>query len=241
LCPIAGGGQAAVLISESLAALTHGQALTDVKIDATATYTAGSDEESGPAILEASGHLASRVTLYLSAGQRLQIQDGISAAWSGLDGVAHAQALQNSLGWAAWFFPALGIGGLAQDSTYTVTYIGPETYAGTPVQHLSAVRHLSGQGDPATMSLLLSLTSTDVYLDGSSLLPVALKYNTHPDDNALQSIPVTVEFADYRSTSGGVQAPFHVRQFLQGNLVLDITVNSVAINPGLPGSDFQID
>jgi hypothetical protein len=231
--------QATALAVNSLAALTHGTAVTDAKLQAEVNYSAGSDEESGPATLEASGDLASRITLNLSGGQRLQIQNGTQAEWAGPDGQQHLQALHNSLNWAAWFFPTLAIGGLLQDPSYTTSYVGPDMYAGSPAQHLRIVRQLPGQGDPATMKLLLELSTTDLYLDASSLLPVALEYNIHPDNNALQNIPVKVEFENYQ-TVGGVRTPFHIRQFLQGSLLLDISVSGGTINTGLPPGDFQI-
>jgi hypothetical protein len=48
--------------------------------------------------------------------------------------------LHNSLSWAPWFFPALAVGGLVQDPSFTVSYVGQETDAGLTVQHLRATR-----------------------------------------------------------------------------------------------------
>jgi hypothetical protein len=236
----ASDAQSTAFLSASLAALSGGKSIQDAKLSANVNFVAGSDEESGPATLEASGYLESRVTLNLSGGQRLSIQNGTQAAWSGPDAQLHPQALHNSLNWAAWFFPALAIGGLLQDPSYSASYIGLETYAGSPAQHLRIVRLLPGRGDPATMALLLELTTADLYLDSSTLLPLALLYNIHPDNNALQNIPVKVQFANYQST-GGVQSPFHILQFLQGSPLLDIALTSVAINPSLPPGDFAIE
>jgi hypothetical protein len=55
--------QAASLLSQTLAALTHGVPLIDAKLQANVNYVAGSDEETGIATFEAVGHLQSRVTL----------------------------------------------------------------------------------------------------------------------------------------------------------------------------------
>jgi hypothetical protein len=51
--------QAATVLSQSLAALTHGTVVTDAKLQGNVSYVAGSDDESGPATLEALGHLES--------------------------------------------------------------------------------------------------------------------------------------------------------------------------------------
>jgi hypothetical protein len=230
--------KAAILLSQSLAALTHGTAVTDAKLQANVNYIAGSDEESGPATLEALGHLESLVVLNLSGGQRQQIQNGIQAASTGPDGQPQLAPLHNSLNPAAWFFPALLIEGLIQDTSYSVTCVGAENLNGASVQHLRAVRTLPGHGDAATMSLLLDLTGFDLYLD-SAFLPVALAFNTHPANNALQDVPIGVELSGYQA-HGGVLTPSHVRKFLQRSLLLDISVTSVTIDSGLPPSDFQI-
>src|SRR6202167_2747477 len=66
--------QAATLLSQSLAALTHGTAVTDAKLQANVNYVARCDEESGAATLEALGHLDSLVVLNLSGGARPQGQ-----------------------------------------------------------------------------------------------------------------------------------------------------------------------
>ncbi|HXM44503.1 MAG TPA: hypothetical protein VN924_24915 [Bryobacteraceae bacterium] len=231
--------QAATLLSQSLAALTHGTAVTDAKLQANVNYVAGSDEESGAATLEALGHLDSLVVLNLSGGQRQQVQNGEQAASTGPGGQQQLAALHNSLNPAAWFFPALVIEGLLQDASYSVTYAGLENLNGVSVNHLQAARTLPGQGDAATTALLLQLTAFDLYIDAGTFLPVALNFNTHPGNNALQDFPIGIEFSDYRN-SGGVVTPFHVQKLLQRSLLLDISMTSVAINTGLTASDFQI-
>jgi hypothetical protein len=179
---------------------------------------AGSDEESGPATLEALGHLDSLVVLNLSGGQRQQVQNGSQAASTGPDGQQQLAPLLNSLNPAAWFLPALVIEGLLQDPSYSVTYSGIEDLNGASVRHFQAF---------------------DLYLDATTFLPVALDFTTHPANNALQNIPIGIEFSDYRAANG-VATPFHVQKFLQRSLLLDITITSVAIDSGLPPGDFQI-
>ena len=222
-----------------MAALTHGTVVTDAKLQGNVNYVAGSDEESGPATLEALGHLESLVVLNLSGGQRQQVQNGSQAASTGPDGQQQLAPLHNSLNPAAWFFPALVVEGLLQDPSYSVTYTGVEDLNGESVRHFQATRTPPGQGDAATMQLLLQLASFDLYLDATTFLPVALNFNTHPANNALQNIPIGIEFSDYRSANG-VATPFHIQKFLQRSLLLDITITSVAIDSGLPPGDFQI-
>lgn len=79
----------------------------------------------------------------------------------------------------------------------------------------------------------------DIYVDAASLLPVSLAFSIHPDNNALQDIPVSIEFSGYRNVSG-VMTPFRVQKFLQRSLLLDISIARAAVNPGLPANEFEI-
>ena len=90
-----------------------------------------------------------------------------------------------------------------------------------------------GGSDP-----LVTLSSTDVYLDSSSLLPVAFAFNTHPDNNSLLNIPVEIDFSNYQAVNGA-QIPFHIQKFLNGSLFLDMTIQSAAVNSGLTTSTFS--
>ena len=232
-------GQATALLARSLAALSSGQTIRDVKLQGAVNYVAGSDEETGPATLEAAGDVQNRVVLNLSGGQRTQIQNGVLASSTGPDGQTQLLPLHNSLNPAAWFFPALLVQGLLQDPSYSVTYDGIEDLNGASAHHFSAVRAPSGQGDAQTMALLGQLSAFDLYLGTGTLLPVSLAFNTHPGNNALQDIPISIEFSGYGKTSG-VMTPLHIQKYLQRSLLLDISAPSVSINSGLAPGDFQI-
>ena len=52
-------------------------------------------------------------------------------------------------------------------------------------------------------------------------------------------IAAEVRFSDYRLVSG-IRVPFHVQEFLNGGLVLDILISNVTVNPGLQDTDFGI-
>jgi hypothetical protein len=91
--------QATALLAHSLAALSGGKAIQDVKamglqalgitdheLEGTVNYIAGSDEETGQGTLEAAGDLKSNVALNLTNGLREQIQNGQQAALVGANG-----------------------------------------------------------------------------------------------------------------------------------------------------------
>ena len=77
-----------------------------------------------------------------------------------------------------------------------------------------------------------------MYLDSSSLLPVALSFNTHPDNNALLNIRVEVDLSNYQVVKG-VQIPFRIQKFLNGSLFLDLTIQSASVNTGLTVAIFS--
>src|SRR2546428_465404 len=69
--------QAVVLASQAVSALNGTTNITDVAVQATANYIAGSDEETGTATLLAKAG-ESRVTLTLSGGQRVEVRNNSS-------------------------------------------------------------------------------------------------------------------------------------------------------------------
>jgi hypothetical protein len=230
--------QALTLIASSLKALTGGVSVSDVVLQASAAYVAGSDEESGTATLTASGNRQSLVQLNLSGGPRQEIRNGPAGAWSGPDGTAHSMASHNCLTDAPWFFPALILEALQADSTLGVAYLGPVQWNGLATIHLQFFHIVPGQ-TPAMTAQIQSLSAVDLYLDPKSLLPLALGFNTHPDTDASTKVPVEVQFGNFQNNNGAL-VPFHVQKYLQGTLTLDLFVTSVAINPGVPASVFTL-
>src|SRR5207245_10652805 len=112
-----------------------------------------------------------------------------------------------------------------------------ETHNNVAVQHLQLSRVVSGQASDTTAALLQALSTTDLYLDATSFLPVAVNFNVHPDDNAGLNLPVEIQFGNYQ-LANGVLAPLHVQKLLQGSLLLDVNISAVTINSGIPESEF---
>ncbi len=229
---------AVALARRALQALAGGTALTDITLQASATYIAGSDQQGGPATLVARGNVQSLLTLNLSAGQRQEIRNGPAGAWSGPDGTAHSMATHNCWVDAAWFFPALTLEALQADPTLSVAYVGPVEWNGAATIHLQFFHVVPGQAAAMT-ALIQRLSTVDLYLDPNSLLPVALGFNAHPDNDLNLNIPVEIVFGGYRNVNG-VLVPFRIQKFLQGTLTLDLAVTQAALNSGVPSSAFTI-
>jgi len=234
--------QAMQLLQQSLNTLAGGQTLSDVTLSGTARRIAGSDDESGTTVLKALAAGASRVDLSLPSGPRSEVRNLSEAApagtWSGPDGVSHAMAFHNLQTEPAWFSPAIAITRVLSSSSYIATYIGQETRNSATVQHVALYQQSPASGN--TAPLLQHLTQIDLYLDFSTLLPAAITFAIHPDNNALLDIPVEVRFSDYRAVNVA-QVPFRVQQFVNNSLFLDFQAQSATINTGLAASTFSVE
>jgi hypothetical protein len=233
--------QAAQLLRSALGVLSPSMAPRDIALSGTAHYIAGSDDETGTVVIKALFGSGSRIDLSLSSGVRSEINNSASGIpvgkWSGPDGVSHNISIQNLLTEPAWFFPTfLVVRGLSP-SGYTVTYVGHESLNDQAVEHLSISQSfpLLSSGAPN----LVHLTQTNLFLDSGTMLPAAMTFNIHPDNNALVDIPIEVRFSDYRPVNG-LQIPFHVQRFLNNGLVLDLQFQDAAINSGVSATEFEI-
>jgi hypothetical protein len=225
--------QALTLLGQSLAAMTKGRPIQDVKVQAQVTRTAGSEADTGPAVLEAGAYDKSNASFAFTSGPRAEIRNGTAGAWSAADAQNHAVALHNSWTAAAWFAPALVVQSWIQDSSFSLSYVGLEDRNGAKVQHVRALRDVSGD------AVIAKLSAMDLYLDAQSLLPVALEFNTHPDNDFGVNLPVQVTFGSYQ-TFGGIQAPARIQSFLQNSLLLDVSVTATSANNGLAASEFRV-
>ncbi len=230
--------QALTLIASSLKALTGGTTVTDVTLQTTASYVAGSDEETGTAALTASGNQQSLLQLYLSGGTREEIRDGPAGAWIGTDGTPHSMFANNCWTDASWFFPVLTLEAVSANPQVSVSYLGPDTSKGTPLIHLRIASAPSGQ-DPTTTALIATLSTMDIYLDPQSFLPLFLDFSVQPDTGISMNVPVEVRFGNFQNVSGAL-VPFDIQKYLQGTLLLDFRVANVTVNSGVPSSVFAL-
>lgn len=229
------------LATRSLAALTGASQIADVTLTGTAMRIIGSDTGSGTVTLKALGTSSSRMDLNLADGNFSEIRTSPNGApqgqWLARGGVYNPIATHNCFTDAVWFFPALTVLSQESNPNLSITYLGQGTKNGVSVQHLqfalNSAAQVPGFGDP-----LLALSPTDVYLDSSSLLPVAFAFYTHPDNNSLLNIPVEVDFSNYQSVNG-IQVPYHIQKYLNGSLLLDMTIQTAALNSGLTVSAFS--
>lgn len=231
--------QGSVFLQKALTTLAPNLSLTDVTLTGSVRRIAGSDDETGSATFKSLSSGAARASLSFASSTRTEVINSDSSAptgaWTGPDGVSHLIAFHNLLSEPAWFFPAFAISHRLS-AGYVATDLGPHN--GQQVEHISVLQTSLSQL-PSAAPELQHLTQVDFYLDLKTLLPAAIAFNVHPDDNELLDIPVEIRFADYRVVNG-VQVPFHVQKFLNNSLMLDFEVQNVTLNSGLSASEFSI-
>jgi hypothetical protein len=240
--------QPSTLLQQSLAALVGNTTLSDVTLTGTARRIAGSDDETGSATLKAAANGSSRLDLSFASGNFTEVSNLFGAipagSWSGPDNVSHPLAFHNLIAETAWFSPNLAIArrlsptALPLGNKFVATYVAHEMLNGQAVEHI-AVSQSAPTAEPRGELTFAQLSQVDFYLDSTTLLPAAISFNVHPDNNALLDLPVQVLFSDYRSASG-IQVPFHVQKFLNNSLIFEVQFDSIAINSGLPTSSFYL-
>jgi hypothetical protein len=239
--PSASSAQAVKLLQQALAALNPGAPTTDVTLSGTVKYIAGSDDESGTFTVEGAANGSARLSFLLPSGADTEVfnfANTPAGTWSGPDGVLHPIAFDNLLAEQVWFCPNLVISRRLSSAAYMASYIGHETLEGQAVEHVS-VSEIAPVPNPPEGVTFEHLTQIDFYLDSTTLLPAAITYNIHPDNNALLDVPVESRFSDYRSVSGA-KIPFHIQRFLNNTLTKDLEVLNVTINSGIPSTVFSV-
>jgi hypothetical protein len=228
--------QPITVLQNALKALVGSTAVNDVTLTGTAERIAGSDDETGTVTYRAVA-TCNRLDLNLSQGTRSEVRGigtyGPGGNWIGPDGVVHEISNHNLLTDAGWF-PVFTLGNLISSANSVLTYVGTETKDGVSVIHITASQQLPNT-TASIGTLWQHLTQLDIYLDASTLLPAALDFNTHPDNNAGLDIRVEFRFSDYRS-AGSASVPFHVQQFFNGSLFLDVQFQTASVNSGLSSS-----
>jgi hypothetical protein len=138
---------AIALLQQALRALAGNQSVTDITLTGSARRIAGSDDESGQAVLKALATGESRIDLALPSGTRSEVRvnsaNGPVGSWTGPDGVVRPIAYHNLLA-DTGLFPAVTLAGFVSSPNSVLSYVGPETRDGAAVTHLSAFRQSPG-------------------------------------------------------------------------------------------------
>jgi hypothetical protein len=232
--------QAVVLLQRSLAVLVGTNTIRDVTLSGSANRIAGSDDETGTVTLKATAVGQGRIDLSLSNGSRLEVRDTstshVTGSWSGPEGISHPIANHNLCSDPTWFFPAFLFGRILSDAGYAISAPDSQKLNGLQVEHVAISRKYSRALPlPAVVQRLYGI---NLYINPSTLLPVAIIFNTHPDTDALTDIPVRIEFSGYRTTQAAT-VPYRIKRYVQNGLALDLAITTVVFNSGPSATEFQ--
>lgn len=243
--------QTATILQQAIVAQTGGAAVTDVTMKGSFTTTFGPNTESGTVTFVATAKGQGQATFSTSAGARTEIRD-ISSGWPTLTAtdtntVTSTVTTQSALSpHPSTFFPAFVLASGMSSPIYASSYIGQETRNAASVQHVS-VWLIPGGSWSASAQLLQQITQHDIYLDSSSLLPVAMIFTVHPYDPTTPNQPLIpfqgnavdgveqIQFSQYQQVQGR-SVPFHLHTTLQAgqlNVVSDFQFSSVSFNTGV--------
>jgi hypothetical protein len=226
---------AVALAQRSMAALAGRSSVDDVTLQAEVHSTIGADPESGTGTFRAKGLSQSRVDLSFGGDTQSDTRNMADGARQKNGAAAKAHAGHNCMTDAAWFFPALSSLTQSGNPSFVFKYIGEEEYASVNTLHIRV-----SQIFPQDKSGVLErLSAMDFYLDAASSLPVAITFQTHPDNDLNVNIITEVHFSDYR-TVNGILIPFSFQQMLNGRVILEATVTSAEVNASLPDSHFTL-
>ena len=232
--------QAVAYAAQSIAAMNGGTTVSDVTVTGSVTWMIGPDTDTGTATLLALGTGESRMDLALSSGTRTEIRDASTGValgkWIAPNGSSGMFASQNCMTDAAWFFPALG--SLTVEPNTVLLYVGQEVRNGETVQHVQSYVYQANWA-PVPGPTPQQLSAMDFYLDATTLLPSAITFSAHPDNDMGTDISTEVDFSNYQTVNGAL-VPFHVQKYFNGELILDLSVTSAVLNSGLPLSDFSV-
>lgn len=237
--------QAITTLSQALAAMTGGTAISDATLTVNVTRTSGSDEQTGTGTLSELGNNLAKTSLQLSDGEHEQVinQSGATpvGSWSNPDGVVHSMAAWNCWTPAAWFLPTALISNILNSPSIAVSYIGTLVENGQTVVDIRFWQQVNSV-DPSdqTGAVIASLSTADLFLNTTSGLPTALDFTTHADSNSNVNISTEIQFNNYQ-TFNNVTVPSDIQQYINNSLLLDMQMQSATFNSGLTPSSFTID
>jgi hypothetical protein len=229
--------QAVAALQTSVTAQASNTAIQDATLNGTVEFIAGSTDETVPFEFQALQAGSARSDISLSAGTLTEIRQALSTGsigtWSKGDGVQHSIAGHNLMTDAAWCFPLFVVQRLVSNPNAVISYIGREN----GLEHFQSYEQPPAGVSPQAAAILQHLTQIDLYLDPNSNLPTQLSFTTHPDNNALIDIAVSVQFSNYQ-TVNGVVMPMHIQKYLNGTLAFDVQLQSATFNSGLTQASF---
>lgn len=218
---------------------SEGRVPASLSLTGSATWTAGSLQESGSLIeiITADGSTLENWTF--PTVSHTEVQGPVDLLGSArtcdfTDGKnkKHAVVGRNCFQAMPWFHPAFVLSKPYAEAT-SVAEVTTENESAQGLVKLSyTLSLLQAAGLPTAYLKMLPNLQKDaivnVFYSAQTALPSRMEYRQAVDSDDSTSLDVAVTFADY-SNEGGFMVPHHIQRFLQRTLVLDFIVTSVSI------------
>lgn len=207
-------------------AFTSNVKVGTVTLDGTYVSVEGSLRQQGTAHFAVNGDGTYSFSLSKNSGaageQRKQTDSDMTCTWTDGRGNDHPMDSSNCQT-PAWFLPELPV--LLPAKAVPEWSISDQsrdasgihlTFSSAPVADKKNFR------PPAIVAMTMDVSA-------NTFLPSQASFFIHPDHRPNVNIPVKVTYEDYRQVSG-VNIPFHVQKFVNGTLVLDVSISTANVN-----------
>ena len=214
--------------SQARTALLAATQPASVALNGTFASMAGPTTDSGTANLTVGLDGTFLVNLSGSGGTTSEsraVSDGNpSCTWTDKEDAVHNSLFLNCMP-PAWFFPGLAL--LSSNSASIAAWL-PSSYAvdsmGDHLQFQFVLPNTSAAQEDPQLAMPI-----DLILAPDTHLPLYALFTAHPDNPWVHAdIAVKIAYSDYRNISG-VMIPFRIQRYLNGSLVLDLTISSASV------------
>ncbi len=134
------------------------------------------------------------------------------------------------------YFPFAFLSGLLNNSEVSLQYVGQESLDSSQANH---IRVQNTYASSPSLQFLSDFTTTDIWLDASTALPVRISLTRRNGGGSSPKIPISFSYSNYKIIAG-VQYPFSIQEFLTGTLWATTSIQSVNFNTGLSEKDFPL-
>jgi hypothetical protein len=217
--------QFAIFQAHARAALAPTGQPTTVSMNGTFVSTEGSLRQEGGVQLSAKSDGSFAINLSRNQGKTNETRNitdaGPNCSWTDQTGKTYSVALDNCFV-PAWFFPGLSLLlGNGSASEWQPSSLSSDASG----YHL---RFQYATGTSHTNNTLVSAGNVDLLLASDTYLPITASFGMRPDKAVNATVQFRVTYSDYRNVAG-VLLPYHIQQFINGSLTLDIHINDTSI------------
>lgn len=229
--------QAIGVLTQSLNAvggLSVVAAIQDFTETGSITYNWAGEQVQAAVTVRGMGTSNFRLDATLPNGMRTWAVSGYSGVLITPNGSSVSLAAYNLMTAGSLTIPYLRITALLNDTTTSISYLGPVTFNG--VQAIQ-VHFVPNNPYFAGVSSLAALGTFDLYFDPQSSLVLGLTETCHSENNFISTAIHEIDFTNYQA-SGNLVAPYTVTEKIGGQATWSVSIASISLNTGLTASTF---